>query len=372
MLGERAIEHQVDLFICFIDFVKAFDKVQHSKLIQLLQNIGIDDKDLRIVKHLYWQQTAAVRVGDELTDWKSIKRGVRQGCVMSPDLFNLYSEHIFRQIEDMPVLSVGGHNINNLRYADDTGLIATSEEKLQALLDKVVEYSKDMGLSINVKKTKSMTISKQPIPPVCKLTIGQKEIEHKSQFNYLGNYIASDGKIRTAVRCRIAIAKEKFQCMKQMFTNRNLSMKLKIRMLKCYIWPVLQYGCETWTLTSQLQNNIQAAEMWFLRRILRISYIDRKTNEEVLQRAGTSRELLKSIQKRQLSFLGHILRKGKIECIALQGRIDGKRDRGRQRIKFMDTIKDTIEGSTGRPTTIPEIFNDAKDRNLWKSMVGKV
>ncbi|CAM1332323.1 Uncharacterised protein r2_g4141 [Pycnogonum litorale] len=160
--------------------------------------------------------------------------------------------------------------------------------------------------------------------------------------------------------------------MKQMFTNRNLSMKLKIRMLKCYIWPVLQYGCEIWTLTSQLQNNIQAAEMWFLRRILRISYIDRKTNEEVLQRAGTSRELLKSIQKRQLSFLGHILRKGKIECIALQGRIDGKRDRGRQRIKFMDTIKDTIEGSTGRPTTIPEIFNDAKDRNLWKSMVGKV
>ncbi|KAG1707504.1 UNC93-like protein MFSD11 [Nymphon striatum] len=184
------------------------------------------------------------------------------------------------------------------------------------------------------------------------------------------NYITSDGKSRMAVRCRIATAKEKFQNMKQVFTNGNISMKLKIRMLKCYIWPVLQYGCEARTLTSQLQDNIKAAEMWFLRRILRILYRDRVTNERVLERAQTSKELLKDIQKRLLTFLGHCIRKEKLECVALQGRFIGKRARGGQRIKFLDTIKTALE-STGSPTTIPEIFRSARNCQLWKNMVGK-
>ncbi|KAG1709767.1 1-phosphatidylinositol 4,5-bisphosphate phosphodiesterase gamma-1 [Nymphon striatum] len=96
------------------------------------------------------------------------------------------------------LLNLTGHNINNLRFADDTALISTTEEKLQVLLDKVVENSEGMGLSINVKKTKSITISKQTTAPVCKLTVGKKQIEHKTQFNYLGSYITSDGKSRMA------------------------------------------------------------------------------------------------------------------------------------------------------------------------------
>ncbi|KAG1690280.1 Peripheral plasma membrane protein CASK [Nymphon striatum] len=112
-------------------------------------------------------------------------------------------------------------------------------------------------------------------------------------------------------------------------------------------------------------------EKWFLRLILRISYIDRVTNERVLERAQTSKELLKDIQKRQLTFLGHCIRKEKLECVALQGRIEGKRARGRQRIKFLDIVKTAVE-STGSPTTIPEIFRSVRNRQLWKNMVSKV
>ncbi|KAG1685232.1 L-2-hydroxyglutarate dehydrogenase, mitochondrial [Nymphon striatum] len=219
-----------------------------------------------------------------------------------------------------------------------------------------------MGLTINVKKTKSMTISKKQQPPNCKLTIGEKSIEQKDKFNYLGNFLTADGKSKTAIRTRIAMAKNKFQSMKQILTNRNLSNQLKIRLLKCYIWPVLMYGCETWTITPGLKGNIEAAEMWFLRRMFKISYRDRVSNIRVLERAKTTRELLNCIQKRQLTFLGHSIRRGKLECLALEGRLEGKRSRGRQRTKFLDIMANSFEAS-GVTITVPEMLHCAYDRD---------
>ena len=119
-------------------------------------NIGIDGKDLRIITNLYWEQTAAVRIDGETSPFQHIKRGVRQGCVLSPDLFSIYTEIIMRKLEDMPGIKVNDREINNLRYADDTALIADSEEKLQDLLDVVVKESKKMGLDLNEKKTEIM------------------------------------------------------------------------------------------------------------------------------------------------------------------------------------------------------------------------
>ena len=93
-IAERAIEVQKDLYVCFIDYEKAFDKVRHEHLLRMLNNLGIDGKDLRLISNLYWKQKAAVRISDIETEWQNIERGVRQGCVLSPELFNLYSEII--------------------------------------------------------------------------------------------------------------------------------------------------------------------------------------------------------------------------------------------------------------------------------------
>ena len=129
MLAERCIEMQRDLYLCFIDYSKAFDKVRHEKLFNILEHLDIVGKDLRVIRNLYWNQSAAVRIGGELSEYKLIKRGVRQGCVMSPDLFNIYSEMILRNLENYPGVKINGENINNIRYADDTVLIADSKEK---------------------------------------------------------------------------------------------------------------------------------------------------------------------------------------------------------------------------------------------------
>ena len=123
-LMERAIEVQKDLYLCFIDYSKAFDKVRHSDLFDILLRLSCDGKDLRVIRNLYWEQEAAIRVDNDCSEYRPICRGVRQGCVFSPDLFNIYSEMILRNIEQHEGVKVGGHNINNLRYADDTVLIA--------------------------------------------------------------------------------------------------------------------------------------------------------------------------------------------------------------------------------------------------------
>src|SRR5438552_7424207 len=154
---ERSIEVNKDLNLCFIDFTKAFDRVRHTKL---LQDLNLDGKDIRLVRNLYWDQSAAIRYQYELGNFASIKRGVRQGCVLSPDLFNLYSENIMRHIEGVGGLIIGGHTLNNLRYANDIVLIAQSKEKLQEMLDIIDFYSEENGLSINQKKTECMVVSK--------------------------------------------------------------------------------------------------------------------------------------------------------------------------------------------------------------------
>ena len=131
MLSERAIEMQQDLHICFIDYKKAFDCLKHEMVLKKLQEVGIDDKDLRIIQNLYYEQEVSLRVGNAETETIPIKKGVRQGCVASPDLFNFYQEMIMRVTTNMAGIKVGGININNIRYADDTALIATSQVNLQ-------------------------------------------------------------------------------------------------------------------------------------------------------------------------------------------------------------------------------------------------
>ena len=130
-------------------------------MIECLSEIGIDDKDLQIISKLYWEQSACVRTESGMSSEFKIKKGVRQGCVLSPNIFNLYTEKIFREVEDMKGINIGGVYINNLRYADDTVLLAEDPMFLQALLTAVNEKGKPYGMEMNIIKTKSMVISRK-------------------------------------------------------------------------------------------------------------------------------------------------------------------------------------------------------------------
>ena len=139
---EKAREFQKNIYFCFIDYVKAFDCVNHSKLWKILKEMGIPDHLTGLLRNLYAGQEATVRTGYGTTDWFHIGKGVRQGCILSLYLFNLYAEYIMRNAgleEAQAGIKIARRNINNLRYADDTTLMAESEEELKSLLMKVKE-----------------------------------------------------------------------------------------------------------------------------------------------------------------------------------------------------------------------------------------
>ncbi|GFN96812.1 LINE-1 retrotransposable element orf2 protein [Plakobranchus ocellatus] len=149
---ERSMEVQMDLYLFFSDYSKAFDKVKHEDLFKLLTQLSIDAKVLGIPQNLYLVQDAAIRKDNGCSEFEPIRRGVRQGCVMSPDLFNICSEMILRNINDHGSVKLNGHNITDLRCADDTVPIAGSENIFTLILDTVSAESGKRGLELNIKK----------------------------------------------------------------------------------------------------------------------------------------------------------------------------------------------------------------------------
>ena len=158
----KAREFQENIYFCFIDYAKAFDCVDHNKLLKILQEMGISDHLTCLLRNLYAGQEATVRTGHGTTDWFQIGKGVHQGCILSPCLFNLYAEYIMRNAgleEAQAGINTAGRKRNNLRYADDTTLMAESEEELKSLLMKVKEESVKAGLKINIQESKIMAFS---------------------------------------------------------------------------------------------------------------------------------------------------------------------------------------------------------------------
>ena len=160
---EEAREFQENIYFCFIDYPKAFDCVDHNKLWKILKEMGILDHLTCLLRNLYAGQEATVRTGHGTTDWFQIGKGVRQGCILSPCLFNLNAEYIMRNAgldEAQAGIKIAGRNINisHLRYTDDTTLMAESEDELKSLLMKVKENEK-VGLKLDIQKTKLMASS---------------------------------------------------------------------------------------------------------------------------------------------------------------------------------------------------------------------
>ena len=289
----------------------------------------------------------------------SIKQGVRQGCVASPHLFALHTDMIMREIEDMEGFRIGGKFVNNLRYADDTVILAESEEQLQQLINPVVTESELKGLYLNSTKSFTMVFSKTKVNPACSVSVHGNVLGQVQSFVYLGSLFTSDARSDKEIRGRIGIAKSTFTSMNIILAAENISIAVRLRVLKCNIWSTLLYGCETWTISGDMNKKLEALETWFYRRMLRISWKEKVTNGEVYRRMNTITSLLIDIVHRQLSFLGHILRKGELENLVVTGFVDGKRDRGRQGETLLTYFSKIVDKSP------LDLINLAKKKDVW-------
>ena len=177
---ERARDFQKNIYFCFIDYAKAFDCVDHHKLWKILKEMGIPDHLTYLLRNLYAGQEATVRTGHRTTDWFQIGKGVSQGCISSPCLFNFYAEYIMRKAgleQAQAGIKIARRNINNLRHADDATLMAESEEELKSLLMKVKEESEKAGLKLNIQKSKIMASG-----PITSWEIDGETVETVSDF----------------------------------------------------------------------------------------------------------------------------------------------------------------------------------------------
>uniref|UniRef100_A0A8D8W5N2 Craniofacial development protein 2 n=2 Tax=Cacopsylla melanoneura TaxID=428564 RepID=A0A8D8W5N2_9HEMI len=360
ILVQRCRDVNCDVYICLVDYQKAFDRVKHGKMIDILKETGIDEKDLRIIGNLYWNQTANLRFEDEHTEYVQILRGVRQGCILSPLIFNLYSEKIFREaLKDVDKgISIDGNRLNNIRYADDTIVFADKLEDLQLLIDKITLHSNNYGLDINANKTKLMIISKNVIND-CHLYTNGIQIERVTKYNYLGTNINEEWDNTLEIKVRIGKARSVFNQMSAVFKTHNLNLDTKMRILRCYVFSVLLYGVESWTLNEAISKKLNAFEMWLYRRMLKIPWTDKVTNVEVLRRMKKEQEIMNTIKCRKMQYLGHIMRNGARYSLLqsiLQGKILGRRGPGRRRTSWLKNLR-TWFGKTS-----PDLFRIAADR----------
>ena len=199
------------MYFCFIDYAKAFDCVDHNKLWKTLQEMGIPDDLTCLLRNLYAGQEATVRTGHGTTDWFQIGKGERQGYMLSPCLFNLYVEYIMRNAgleEAQAGIKTAGRKISNLRYADDTTLMAESEEELKSLLMKVKEESEKVGLKFNIQKTKIMASGCITSLPITSWQIDGETVETVTDFIFLGSKITAYGDCGHEIKRRLLLGRK--------------------------------------------------------------------------------------------------------------------------------------------------------------------
>ena len=199
-----------------------------------------------IIITLYAGQEATVRTGHGTTDLFQIGNRVRQGCILSPCLFNLYAEYIMRNAglnEAQTGIKITGRNINNLRYADDTTLMAASEEELKRLLMKVKEEREKVGLKLNIQKTKIMASG-----PITSWEIDGETVETVSDFIFLGSKITADGDCSHEIKRYLLLERKVMTNLDSILKSRNITLPTKACLVKAMVFPVVMYGCESWTV----------------------------------------------------------------------------------------------------------------------------
>ena len=233
--------------------------------------MGIPDHLTCLLRNLYAGQEATVRTGHGKTNW--FKIGIRQSCILSLCLFNSYAGYIMQNAGlDEAQAGIAGRNINNLRYADDTTLMAESEEELKSFLMKVKEESEKTGLKLNIQKMKTMA----PVPSLHGKQMGKQCKQWQTLFPGLQNTCSHETK-RRLLPGRKAMTNPD-----SILKGRDITLPTKVHTAKAMVFPVVMCGCESWTVKKAEHQRIDAFELWCWRRLLRIPWTARRSNQSIL------------------------------------------------------------------------------------------
>ena len=213
---------------------------------KILKEMGIPDHLTCLLRNLYAGQEATVRTGHGTTNWFKIGKGELKCCILSPCSFNLYAEYVMRNAgldEAQAEIKIAWRNINNLRYADNTIFMADSEEELKSLLMKVKEESEKVGLKLNIQKTKIMASD-----PITSWEIDGETVKTVADFIFLGSKITADGDCSHEIKRCLICGRRVMTNLDSILKSRDITLPTKVCLVKAMVFPVVMYGCESWTV----------------------------------------------------------------------------------------------------------------------------
>ena len=396
-LFEKSREQHQNLFVAFIDLSKAFDSVDRTLLWKVLQQCGCTKQFTKLLESLHTGMTARIKVGEDLSEPFVVSRGVKQGCVLAPVLFNIYVQCITHLLskaldEDLKIglnyrtdrnlfdvkklkakTKIQQTKLLELQYADDCALVADSPEVLQTVLTYVSKFYRKMGLNINIGKTEFMQFSPPHVPrSSTAVTIDSTPLKQVESFKYLGSHISSNCHLDDELSYRVGQATRAYgRLSSKVFHNKNITLSTKIMVYNAVVLSSLLYGSETWTLYHHQTRMLESFHMRSLRRILGVSWKQKVPNSEVLKRTS-SVSLENILHRSHLRWLGHVIRMDdtRLPKQMLYGELSqGSRSVGRQLKRYRDESQRVLRACNIRKQHLEAT---ATDRKTWRSacMVG--
>ena len=235
-------------------------------------------------------------------------------------------------------IKIAGRNINNLRYADDTTLMAESEEELKSLLKAKVESEK-VGLKLNIQKMKIMASSS-----ITSRQVDGETVETESDFTFCGSKITADGDCSHEIKRRLLLGRKVMTNLDSILQSRDITLPTKVRPVKALVFPVVMYGCKSWTIKKVEYQRIDAFELWCWRRLLRVPWTARKSNQSILKEISPGCSLEGLMLKLKLQYFGHLMQRvDSLEKTLMLRGIGCRRRRGRQRMRLLDGITNSVD-----------------------------